>query len=89
MATQGMVLFEYPTVLTMQAVTLWNQLKFVGKVVVLSTLLAIALKSLAPRLSIPATNAVSLILVLSPAVIMGIWLAWQLWSSGNGHSTHP
>lgn len=84
-----MVLFEYPALLTMQEVTLWNQLRFVGKVVALSTLLAIALKGVAPRLSIPATNAVSLILVLSPAVIVGIWLAWQLWSSGNGDSTHP
>lgn len=78
-----MVLFEYPALLAMQEVILWNQLKFVGKVVLLSTLLAIALKSIAPRLPIPATTSVSLILVLAPALIMGGLLVWQLWNPGK------
>ena len=61
------------------------QISFVVKVIGLSTLIAIAFKTLAPRLSIPATNAVSLALVLTPSLLLGAFLPWQLGIT-NTHS---
>ena len=61
------------------------QIGFVVKVIGLSTLIAIAFKTLAPRLAIPATNVVSLALVLTPSLVLGAFLAWRLWTA-NTHS---
>ncbi len=69
----------------MRLATVAAQIGFVVKVIGLSTLIAIAFKTLAPRLSIPATNAVSLALVLTPSLLLGAFLVWQLGIT-NTHS---
>jgi hypothetical protein len=55
-----------------------SQWGFVGKVLGLSLGLAIAFKTLAPRLPIPATDGVSLAIVLTPALGLGAVLLWRL-----------
>lgn len=68
--------------------SLLNQLGFVAKVIGLSVMIAIAFKTIAPRLPIPATATVSLIIVLAPAVITGAFLTWQLWTANHADPTH-
>ncbi|MGF1523368.1 MAG: hypothetical protein ACFBSF_13720 [Leptolyngbyaceae cyanobacterium] len=65
-----------------------TQLGFVIKVIVGSAAIAIVLKTIAPRLAIPATPAVSLAIVLLPTVIMGAILCWQLWVSNHGDAAN-
>ncbi|MBD0337029.1 MAG: hypothetical protein ICV62_16190 [Cyanobacteria bacterium Co-bin13] len=54
---------------------------FVIKVFGLSAAIAFAIKNLAPKLEIPATAGVSLLMVLLPVVGMAGVLAWQLKTS--------
>ncbi|MEO0986066.1 MAG: hypothetical protein AAFY20_11000 [Cyanobacteria bacterium J06639_14] len=65
-----------------------DQIGVVAKVIVGSTAIAIALKVLAPHLAIPATPVVSLAIVLSPTVIVGGILCWQLWVSNQGDAAN-
>lgn len=55
-----------------------NQFLFVLKVLLLSVLISICIKYLAPSLSIPANKTSALIIVLLPNVIVAIALLWQL-----------
>ncbi|MEM1309705.1 MAG: hypothetical protein AAGF98_09520 [Cyanobacteria bacterium P01_H01_bin.153] len=64
----------------------WNQLGFVAKVVGIAWAIAIAFKTIAPKLSIPATSAISLAIVLLPAAVVGAILAGQLWTN---HADSP
>lgn len=83
-----MVLFEYPAIV-MDKSTLWDQVGFVAKVVAVSTLIAIALKTIGPRLPIPATASVSLAIVLAPSLVLGAYLLWQLRTSADADPPHP
>ncbi|MEM8804766.1 MAG: hypothetical protein AAGF01_01790 [Cyanobacteria bacterium P01_G01_bin.38] len=51
---------------------------FLGKVLLLSALISIAIKALAPFAHIPATPTVSLGLVLLPTLLLGGFLVWKL-----------
>ncbi|MEO1400023.1 MAG: hypothetical protein AAFV72_02080 [Cyanobacteria bacterium J06635_1] len=51
---------------------------FLGKVLLLSTLISAAIKTLAPLAHIPATPAISLGLVLLPTLFLGGFLVWKL-----------
>lgn len=84
-----MVLFEYPALLTMKLDPLLDQLGFVAKVIGLSAAIAIAFKTVAPQLPIPATSRVSLAIVLTPAIGLGLILAWRLWTINHADSPHP
>jgi hypothetical protein len=55
-----------------------NKLGLIVKVFVFSTVLSFLIKYAAPSLRIPGTDAVALMMVLSPAVIMAIALLWRL-----------
>lgn len=68
---------------------LLDQIGFVAKVIGVSAAIAIALKTLAPRLPIPATSAVGLTIVLLPSILLGAILAWQLWNLNHADSAHP
>ncbi|MBE9049016.1 hypothetical protein IQ243_01040 [Nostocales cyanobacterium LEGE 11386] len=54
-----------------------NNLGFIVKLLVLSGVLSLLIKYAAPGLSIPATDANALIIVLLPPVIMAIALFWR------------
>lgn len=49
------------------------------KVLVLSAILSIAIKSIGPILPIPATNTAALIIALTPTLVMGLTLAGRSW----------
>jgi len=83
-----MVLFEYSALLTMTPDPLLDQIGFIAKVLGLSAAIAIACKTLAPQLSIPATSGVSLAIVLTPAIVMGAILTWRLWTTKDVNSPH-
>jgi hypothetical protein len=57
-----------------------NALWTVVKVFALSLLLAVALKTLAPRFPLPQTNGMALTLVLLPPILMGLVLMGQDYS---------
>lgn len=65
-----------------------TQAGFIAKVLLLSIAIAIALKTIAPRLPIPATSTVSLVIISTPTLIMGAFLCWQLWTSHDSDSSH-
>lgn len=69
--------------------TLLDQLGFVAKVIGLSAAIAIAFKTIAPQLPIPATSGVSLAIVLTPAIVLGGFLTWRLWRINHADSSHP
>ncbi len=54
-----------------------DTLRFIVKVVLASALLSTAIKYGGPLLQLPVSPYISLLLVLSPAVLMGLWLTWQ------------
>jgi hypothetical protein len=54
-----------------------NQMGFIVKLLVLSALLSALIKYAAPSLPIPSTDAIALIFVLLPTVIIAIALAWR------------
>ncbi|MDA0269252.1 MAG: hypothetical protein O3A14_20425 [Cyanobacteria bacterium] len=87
MATPGLVLSQYSAVLGMVATL--EILRFLLKLLVPSLLLAIAIRVGGPQLSIPATATVSLILVLTPSVVMGGFLGYRLWHSNGANHAHP
>jgi len=58
-----------------------SKVNFVLKIVVLSAVLAAAIKYLGPYLAIPATSAIALTLVLLPTLLMAVALAWRAWQS--------
>ncbi|MDB9446136.1 hypothetical protein [Anabaena sp. CS-542/02] len=57
-----------------------NNLGFVAKLLVLSGLLSLLIKYAGPHLSIAATNANALIIVLLPNVMLAIALFWRFQS---------
>ncbi|NEQ96114.1 MAG: hypothetical protein F6K30_05220 [Cyanothece sp. SIO2G6] len=57
----------------------------IGKVMVLSLLISLAIKYLVPFLAIPATDTVALIIVLLPCIIMMGLLGWRT-VQANGHN---
>ncbi|MEM6716321.1 MAG: hypothetical protein AAF827_15100 [Cyanobacteria bacterium P01_D01_bin.6] len=67
---------------------LLNQTQFVAKVIGVSAVIAIACKTVAPRLPIPATAAMSLAIVLLPSIVVGAILTWQLWILNHADSSH-
>lgn len=54
---------------------------FILKVFGLSIAIALLIKQIAPLLNVPPTAGISLLLVLSPTVVMAGVLAWQLKSA--------
>jgi hypothetical protein len=62
---------------------------FLLKLLVPSLLLAIAIRVWGPHWSIPATPMVSLVMVLTPAVVMGVFLGYQLWRSNRSNHAYP
>ncbi|MEA5506329.1 hypothetical protein VB735_25105 [Halotia wernerae UHCC 0503] len=54
-----------------------NQLGFVIKLFLISALISLLIKYVAPSLSIPATATNGLILVFLPIVILAIALLWR------------
>ncbi len=54
-----------------------NQLGFVLKLLLLSALISVLIKYVAPSLSISATATNTLIIVLLPSVMMAIALLWR------------
>lgn len=84
-----MVLPQYSTLVTMKPGNWQDQFIFVGKVIGVSAAIAIAIKTLAPQVPIPATSAMSLVIVLTPALVMGIFLAWQLQTSNHADPPNP
>ncbi|MBW4559812.1 MAG: hypothetical protein KME32_01430 [Mojavia pulchra JT2-VF2] len=54
-----------------------NHLGLVLKVLLLSTLLSLLIKYVAPSLMIPGTNTIALVSVLLPSVILAIALLWR------------
>lgn len=72
----------------MKQASYFDSLMFVMKVLGISLAIAIALKTVAPRLPIPATSAVSLAIAVTPAIVMGAILTWQLWTTNHANSTH-
>ena len=58
-----------------------NNLGFVVKVLVLSSLLSVLIKYAGPYLSLEATNINALIIVLLPNVMIAIALLWRFQSS--------
>ncbi len=55
-----------------------NQFIFIFKLLLLSTVISLGIKYLAPSLSIQETAINALIIVLLPNVIMATILVWQL-----------
>lgn len=92
MATARLVLSQHSpdliTDLTMVAATL-EILFFLLKLLVPSLLLAIAIRVWGPHWPIPANATVSLVMVLTPAVVMGVFLGYQLWRSKWSNHAHP
>lgn len=64
-------------------------LRFLLKLLVPSLLLAIAIRVWGPHLPIPATNTVSLGMVLTPSIIVGGILGYRLWHSNGSVHAHP
>jgi hypothetical protein len=64
-------------------------LGFLLKLLVPSLLLAIAIRAWGPQLSIPATNTVSLVMVLTPSILVGGILGYRLWQSTGSAHAHP
>lgn len=65
---------------------------FILKLMIVSTLLAIAIKAVAPELSVPETNTSALLAVTLPPVGMGIALGWRAWqgrSQNQLNSSEP
>jgi|GEM_PF-3257460 len=81
-----MVLFKYSALLTMKPDPWLNLIGFLAKVLGLSAAIAIAFKTVAPQLPIPATSGVSLAIVLTPSIILGTMLLWRLWTTNNANS---
>ncbi|MEO1589864.1 MAG: hypothetical protein AAFU71_01095 [Cyanobacteria bacterium J06632_22] len=50
---------------------------FIAKVLLASALVSAALKYGGPLLQLPVSSGISLLLVLTPSVLMGLWLTWQ------------
>ena len=67
---------------------LLDQIGFIAKVFGVSAAIAIAFKTVAPLLPIPATSAVSLAIVLLPSLIVGAILTWQLWKMNDADTAH-
>ncbi|MEM6399994.1 MAG: hypothetical protein AAF757_07120 [Cyanobacteria bacterium P01_D01_bin.116] len=55
-----------------------NQFIFVLKVLLLSAVISVFIKYVAPSLSIPETATNALIIILLPNVIMATLLIWQI-----------
>ncbi|MFE4106022.1 hypothetical protein [Almyronema epifaneia] len=56
-----------------------DRLGFIVKVFIASAVVAGLIKYAAPALAIPANATSSLILVLSPSLLMAAVLSWRLW----------
>lgn len=54
-----------------------NYLGFLLKVFILSLAISLLIKFIGPSLGVPPTNAIALVVVLSPTVIMGILFFWR------------
>ncbi|GEM_PF-861476 len=52
---------------------------FIVKLLIVSALLAIAIKTVAPELSVPETNMSALLAVTLPPLGVGIALGWRAW----------
>lgn len=63
-------------------------LSFIAKVLLASALVSAALKYGGPLLQLPASPSISLLLVLTPAVLMGLWLTWQAQTYHSGTQNH-
>ncbi len=60
-----------------------NQLSFIIKLVILSTIISVIIKYAAPNLPIPATSVNGLIGILAPTVILAIALVGRAWRYGK------
>ncbi|MGF1460646.1 MAG: hypothetical protein ACFBSG_16675 [Leptolyngbyaceae cyanobacterium] len=65
-----------------------DQIGFVAKVLGLAAIISVLLKTVGPRLPLPPTAAVSLVIISLPSLVVGAILLWQLWTA-NDRSPHP
>ncbi|MEB3359292.1 MAG: hypothetical protein VKK04_21380 [Synechococcales bacterium] len=56
-----------------------SAISFVAKVFLLSAALAVGIKFVAPRLAVPMTPAIALVMVLLPTILMAALLMGRLW----------
>ena len=54
-----------------------DTLGFMAKVLLASALVSAAIKYGGPLLKLPVSSSISLLLVLTPAMLMGLWLTWR------------
>ena len=54
-----------------------SQTIFIVKLLIVSALLSVAIKEIAPRLAIPATTTNVLIAVLLPTIVMTVTFLWR------------
>jgi hypothetical protein len=54
-----------------------DTVRFLAKVIVLSAVISVAIKTIGPLLPIPATNAVAGTMVVLPALLLGLALGVQ------------
>ncbi len=60
-----------------------SQTLFIVKLLVVSAILSVAIKSVAPSVSIPPTTTNALIAVLLPAIVMTVTFLWRYAASSQ------
>ncbi|MEO0408588.1 MAG: hypothetical protein AAF289_14670 [Cyanobacteria bacterium P01_A01_bin.135] len=53
-------------------------LRFLLKLLGLSTGLAVGIKLMGPQLRLPSSSLVALIIVMVPVIGVGLWMLWQM-----------
>jgi hypothetical protein len=64
-----------------------DSIGFIVKVMVLSAVIATAIKQVGPQLQIPTTATSAMIGVTLPALIMGVVLSWRTWNYRSNTSS--
>lgn len=54
-----------------------DTVSFIAKVLLASALVSAVIKYGGPLLQLPVSSSISLLLVLTPSVLMGLWLTWR------------
>jgi hypothetical protein len=64
-----------------------DSMGFMVKVMVLSSVIATAIKHVGPQLHIPTTATSAMIGVTLPALVMGVVLSWRAWNYRSNTSS--
>lgn len=64
-----------------------DTLFFLGKLLALSAVISGLIKGFGPRLSIAPTPWNSVLIVVTPALLMALWLGWQWQTEGDKENT--